>query len=125
MAIKVIIAAMYALITHTYERATPYNPVAAQCQGNPLITADGSHIDTVALRHGTLRWVALSRDQLTRWGGSFDYGDTITIRCASLPWLNGQWVVRDCMNARYVNSIDFLVDKSRNFGVLNDVKLMR
>ena len=122
----IIIAAIHATLSFTsIERATCYNAEPSQCQGNPLITADGSHIDTVALRHGSLRWVALSRDQLTRWGGTFNYGDTIRVFSLSAPELCGKWVVRDCMNARYKNSVDFLTDRSRNFGVVRDVKILK
>jgi hypothetical protein len=95
----------YIRFTATVLTCTPYQPVPEQCQGNPLITADGSHIDTVALRSGELRWCALSRDLLKRWGGRFDYGDSLYI---AHPRLGGWWVVRDCMAGRFTNSVDLL-----------------
>jgi hypothetical protein len=61
-----------------------------------------SRIDTVALRNGQLKWCALSRDMLKRWGGQYDYGDSIYI--SGLGW----YEVRDCMNARWKQKIDVL-----------------
>jgi 3D (Asp-Asp-Asp) domain-containing protein len=108
------------------KRCTRYNPVASQCQGNPLVTADGSYIDTVELRKGNLRWCALSRDMLSRWGGDFNYGDTIYIESESNPQINGHWVVHDCMNARYSKSIDLLMwVGSDRLGVVKDVKIVK
>lgn len=96
-------------VTGTY-----YNPVSAQCQGNPLITADGSKINQKKLKLEKIRWVALSRDLIKRWGGHFDYGDTIYVHHKH-PDVNGLWVVRDCMNARFTNRIDFLVHLDNDF----------
>ena len=81
---------------------TIYDPVVAQCDSRPLETADGSIISS-----SSLRWVALSRNLIARWGGPFEYGDTIHV------WhpderLRGRWVVHDCMNARYTDRMDFL-----------------
>ena len=96
-------------VTGTY-----YNPVSAQCQGNPLITADGSKIDLDKLKNKSTRWVALSRDLIKRWGGHFDYGDTIYVHHQHED-VKGLWVVRDCMSARFKNRMDFLVHVDNNF----------
>jgi hypothetical protein len=61
-----------------------------------------SRIDTVALRSGTLKWCALSRDMLKRWGGQYDYGDSIYV--SGLGW----YEVHDCMAARWKQKIDIL-----------------
>lgn len=106
------------------DRATTYNPVPSQCDSNPLTTADGSLIDLAKLKDQSLRWVALSRDFLSRWGGLFDYGDTIQVGSFSSPHINGFWVVHDCLNSRYKNSIDFLFDAKNNtpkLGVCKDL----
>lgn len=81
---------------------TVYNSVASQCDSDPLVTADGSKITSKPVR-----WVALSRDLLSRWGGEYDYGDTIWVYHPDVR-LCGQWVVHDCMNARFSNRIDFM-----------------
>lgn len=106
------------------DRATTYNAVPSQCDSDPFTTADGSKIDPVKLRDGKIRWCALSRDFLARWGGLFDYGDTIQVGSFSSPQINGKWVVHDCMNKRYTNSLDFLFDARNNnpkLGVCRDL----
>lgn len=105
------------------ERATTYQPTESQCDSNPLTTADGSKINPDYYQ----KWVALSRDLLSRWGGQFNYGDTLEIYSASHPNLNGEWVVRDCMASRYKMSIDFLLEPEKNYpklGVGTDVKIV-
>jgi hypothetical protein len=106
------------------DRATTYNPVSSQCDNNPLTTADGSLINLAKLKDQSLRWCALSRDFIARWGGLFDYGDTIQVASFTSPQINGKWVVRDCMNKRYSNSLDFLFDSDNNkpkLGVCKDL----
>lgn len=83
--------------------ATYYNPVKSQCQGNPLITADGSKINLKKLRNKEIRWIAVSRDLLKY----YNYGDTVII-ASSNDKLSGEWIVRDCMNKRFRRRIDFL-----------------
>jgi 3D (Asp-Asp-Asp) domain-containing protein len=73
-----------------------------------------SRIDTVALRNGTLKWCALSRDMIwcehrqtltkdtTVWRGKYRFGDSIYV--SGLGW----YEVRDCMNARWKQKIDIL-----------------
>lgn len=106
------------------DRATTYNAVASQCDSDPFTTADGSLIDLAKLKDQSLRWCALSRDFIARWGGLFDYGDTIVVGSFSSPQINGKWVVKDCMNKRYTNSLDFLFDSENNkpkLGVCKDL----
>ena len=120
------------------DRATTYNVDIKQCDNDPLTTADGSRIDTVALANGELRWCALSRDLIWdeyRQGihaegfrGLFEFGDTITVYSKTCPQINGKWVVHDTMNKRYTNSIDFLIDPINNkpkLGVCPDVKIIK
>ncbi len=92
-------------------RATVYHATAAQCDGNPLETADGSRI--VAARIPRLRWCAVSQDLLTRRGGPLNFGDTLCVREGGR--LNGRWVVRDVMNYRHRRHIDFLVRPADKF----------
>lgn len=91
---------------------THYHPVKSQCWGDPLVTASNSFIDTNLLIKGEIRWVALSRDLLSRWGGHFNYGDTIFVNSKNEDF-NGLWVVKDCMNKRFKNRIDFLCHPSQ------------
>lgn len=87
---------------------TMYNPVTSQCDADPLITADNSKINLTKLAKQEIRWCALSRDLLKRWGGPYDYGDTLTIYHPDSR-IKGLWVVHDTMNARWKKRIDFLV----------------
>lgn len=96
-------------ITGTY-----YNPVAAQCDESPLVTADGSKIDVEKLEQRKIRWVALSRNLLQRWGGPFNHGDTIDVYHSNTA-VSGKWVVHDVMNKRAKNKIDFLVALGNKF----------
>jgi len=106
---SVTIDSIRAVVTGTY-----YNAVEGQCDASPLITADNSKIDLVKLKNREIRWVALSRDLLKRWGGPFDYGDTITIEHKNKN-LVGKWVVHDSMNARFTKRMDFLVALGNKF----------
>tara|TARA_R110000796_G_scaffold177590_3_gene294424 strand:+ start:2952 stop:3470 length:519 start_codon:yes stop_codon:yes gene_type:complete len=119
-------------------RGTYYNPVSSQCDASPLITADGSYIDTNELKSGTLRYVALSWDLINdayrrkvafrkwAWNGKIKFGDTISVHSIKYPQVNGKWVVRDVMNSRYRKTVDFLYAKSSSprIGVINDLKII-
>ncbi len=100
---------------------TYYNPVVTQCDSDPLITADNSFINLNELKNENIRWVALSRNLIKRWGGPFNYGDTIYVHHDNKQ-IQGLWVVRDCMNARFINRIDFLVHENKQFpGFTKDI----
>jgi len=88
---------------------TTYNPTRQQCDSTPNITADGTRINP---RKATqYRYVALSRDLLSRWGGPFDYGDYIVIEGTG-KW-DGVYQVRDTMNPKWVKRVDILTTNSR------------
>ena len=88
---------------------TTYNPTRQQCDSTPNITADGTRINP---RKATqYRYVALSRDLLSRWGGPFDYGDYIIIEGTG-KW-DGVYQVRDTMNPKWVKRVDILTTNSR------------
>lgn len=84
--------------------ATMYNPVTAQCDSDPLITAGNYKINYwKASKH---RWIAVSRDLLKYWGGKLKWGDKVKIKSAGHK--NGIYTVVDTMNPRFTNRIDFL-----------------
>ena len=87
---------------------TTYNPTRQQCDSTPHITADGTHFKT--WRATEYRYVALSRDLLSRWGGPFDYGDYIVIEGTG-KW-DGVYQVRDTMNPKWTNRVDILTTNS-------------
>ena len=85
-------------------KATMYHPVEAQCDDTPLITADGSKIDPYKVSRWN--WIAVSQHMLTRNGGPLNYGDTVYI--FGTEHKDGIYVIKDCMNKRKTNQIDFL-----------------
>ena len=88
---------------------TTYNPTRRQCDSTPNITADGTRINP---RKATqYRYVALSRDLLSRWGGPFEYGDYIVIEGTN--GRDGIYQVRDTMNPRWTNRVDILTTNSK------------
>ena len=88
---------------------TTYNPTIAQCDNTPHITADGTHFKT--WKATEYRYVALSRDLLSRWGGPFNYGDYIVIEGTGDR--DGVYQVRDTMNPKWTNRVDILTTNSR------------
>jgi 3D (Asp-Asp-Asp) domain-containing protein len=89
--------------THTV-LATMYSPEVSQCDKDPLITADGSKINPK--RASEQKLVALSRDLLSKFGGTFKYGDYVEIKGAGHK--DGIYRVSDTMAARIKNTIDIL-----------------
>ena len=85
-------------------KATMYHPVEEQCDNDPLITADGSRIDPYNV--SSWNWIAVSQHMLTRNGGPLNYGDTVYI--FGTEHKDGMYVIKDCMNKRKTNQIDFL-----------------
>ena len=85
-------------------KATMYHPVEEQCDNDPLITADGSKIDPYKV--SSWNWIAVSQHMLTRNGGPLNYGDTVYI--LGTEHKDGMYIIKDCMNKRKTNQIDFL-----------------
>ncbi len=107
----------------THVTASVYFPEEAQTDSTPLITADGSRInETHPKKH---KWIAVSRNLLTRWGGHIEFGDKVKVSGIS-DRLDGIYVVRDTMKKRLRNRIDILVGPNDNvMGRWNDVKLTK
>ena len=94
---------------HFKVTVTMYNPTRKQCDTTPNITADGTKINPK--KASEYRYVALSRDLLSRWGGPFEYGDYIVIEGTD-GW-DGIYQVRDTMNPKWTNRVDILTTNSR------------
>ncbi len=84
-------------------KATMYHPVEAQCDNDPLVTADGSIINPHKV--SGWNWIAVSQDLLRKNGGIFNYGDQVYIKGTHR---DGYYTIHDCMNKRKTNQIDFL-----------------
>ena len=82
---------------------TMYHPVAEQTDDTPNITADGTVIKIS--KASEYRYVAVSRNMLTRYGGFLRYGDYVWVDAGKK---SGVYQVRDTMNARFTNRIDIL-----------------
>ena len=101
--------------------ATMYNAVVGQCDSDPLVTAGMYKINpNKASEH---KWVALSRDLLKRWGGEFDYGDTIRIENAGDK--SGLYTVVDTMNKRFTEKIDILETTGTDLYKYENVKIIK
>ena len=84
--------------------ATMYHPVEQQTDSTPNQLASGIYIKPS--RASSYRFVALSRDLLSRWGGPFEYGDYVVIEGAGE--YSGIWKVQDTMSPKFSKRIDFL-----------------
>ena len=100
---------------------TTYNPTKHQTDSTPNQTADGTIIKPWLATN--YRYVALSRDLLSRWGGPFDYGDYVVIEGTEDGKWDGIYQVRDTMNAKWVKRVDILTTNS--MFKYTDVKMYR
>ena len=92
------------IITHV--NLTCYQPVRSQCNSDPLTTSDGSKINLKHLKHGAIKWCAISRDLLYLFRGKKD----------KIIYIEGYGVyeVHDVMNSRYTHHIDILQHPSNS-----------
>lgn len=97
------------IITHV--TVTCYQPVEAQCDSDPLITADGSKIDLKKLKRGEIKWCAISRDLL--WLFPKDKPKRVHIEGY------GIYEVRDVMNKRFNHRLDILLHPSDDTMILD------
>lgn len=110
---KSIVILLWSVVT-----ATIYHAVPGQTDDTPNITATGFTINTEnPISH---RIIAVSRDLEKR---GFKMGTKVCVTNAG-P-MNGVWVIRDRMNKRWKNRIDFLVNETRKLGKWNDVKIKK
>lgn len=100
---------------------TMYQPVYPQTDRTPHITADGTHFNTK--QASKYRFVALSRNLLTRWGGPYNYGDYIIIE--GTPDKDGIYQVRDTMNPKFKNVVDILESTNVRPYKYNNIKLYK
>ena len=99
-------------------KATMYHPVEAQCDSDPLVTADGSIIDPYQV--SDWNWIAVSQDMLKKNGGIFNYGDQVYI---SGTHKDGIYTIHDCMNRRKTFQIDFLENIGTKQYRYNEIEL--
>ncbi|WP_266204778.1 RlpA-like double-psi beta-barrel domain-containing protein [Pontibacter kalidii] len=103
--------------------ASIYHPEPGQTDSTPFITADGSRINPKNPKQH--RWIAVSRDLHSRWGGEVEFGDSLWVTGISEE-LDGLYIVRDIMNKRMQRKIDILVGKhDKVMGHWNNVQIAR
>ena len=76
---------------------TMYHPVSQQTDSTPNILADGTRIRVH--KASEYRFIAVSRNLLSRYGGWLDYGDFILLK--GTDGKDGMYQVRDTMNPRF------------------------
>jgi 3D (Asp-Asp-Asp) domain-containing protein len=98
-----LIESIFDIQFHSNVVATMYHPVPEQTDSTPNVTADGTVIEID--NASDYRYIAVSRDLHRRYGGDFNFDDIVYIRSDELT---GFFIVKDLMNARFTNRIDFL-----------------
>jgi 3D (Asp-Asp-Asp) domain-containing protein len=98
--------------------ATCYRANVNECDSSPLLTADGSYIDTN--RVDELRWIAISRDL----NKVYKMGEKVYVSGIGNGY-DGIWTVHDRMNKRFKKKIDFLISKAKMGGLFKNVKISK
>jgi len=98
--------------------ATVYHVVPEQTNEDPGHTASMFELD-LEDPYGH-RIIAVSRDLFKK---GFKFKSKVLISC-NCPY-DGVWTVRDIMNKRFKNRIDFLINENMKQGKWNEVKLIK
>lgn len=99
-----LLLAFYTVTTQaqiTHVTLTYYQPVKAQCDNSPLVTADGSKINLHHLKSNRIKWCAISRDLLYLFPK----------KKPKRVYIEGYGIyeVHDIMNKRHTHRIDILI----------------
>ena len=99
--------------------ATCYRATVGQCDATPFITANNSHIDTS--RIDELRWLAVSRNL----EAYYQMDDSVIVSGCRVNHFNGIWYIKDRMNLRFTDKIDFLISDSIQADLFKNVKISK
>jgi hypothetical protein len=102
--------------------ATLYYAVRSQTDKDPHITADGTRLNTKAA--GKYRFIAVSRNLLKDHGGFLSYGDYIIVQGVNGKY-DGIWQVKDTMNRRFRDRIDFLTNPNTKLLYAENVSIYK
>lgn len=91
-------------------RGTTYQPVAPQCDSDPLITSNMTRINLKKLKEGSQKLMAISYDIKRKYG--FKFGDEFDIFTKNGDYL-GRYVFCDHMNERIKNTADLMIHPSQ------------
>lgn len=116
------IAAKKEIVDEVTVTVTRYNPTPGQCNSDCLTTADGSKINLAKLKNGDIRWIAVSRDLLSK----YKYGSVVFVDSEDGN-IRGYYEVHDTMNKRWRKRIDILthVSSDHGAGLWKEVRITR
>ena len=100
---------------------TMYEPLSYQTDSTPNILADGTRIRIH--KASEYKYIAVSRNLLSRWGGWLDYGDFVVLK--GTDGKDGVYQVKDTMNARFVNRIDILESPGTKPYKFNNARILK
>jgi len=100
--------------------ATVYNATVAQCDATPDLTASNTRFEPH--RAEEYKFIAVSRNLHERWGGKYRFGDIVLV---SGTCFDGEYIVADTMNERFIDRIDLLVDKKTKKGKWSNVTIKK
>ena len=83
---------------------TMYHPTRNQTDSTPNILADGTRIRIH--KASEYKYIAVSRNLLSRWGGWLDYGDFVVLK--GTDGKDGVYQVKDTMSPKFINRVDIL-----------------
>ncbi len=95
---------------------TCYHPIESECDNDPLVTSDGSHINLEHLKSGKIKWCAISQDLLYLF----------PTNKPKRIWIDGfgLYEVRDVMNKRYKHKVDLLIHPKNSMRIkIENVKI--
>lgn len=87
-------------------RGTTYQPVANQCDSDPLVTANMTKVDLKKLKNGTQKLCAFSYDVKHKYGLKFN--EQFDLYTAKGEYL-GRYTFCDHMNRRIKNTCDIMI----------------
>lgn len=87
-------------------RGTTYQPVASQCDSNPLVTANMTKVDLKRLKNGTQKLCAFSYDVKNKY--KLRFGDKFDLYTSKGEYL-GRYTFCDHMNRRIKNTCDIMI----------------
>lgn len=103
--------------------ATVFHAVKEQTDKDYLITASNKKIDIKKLNSGNLKWIAVSRDLMKKYG--FVFGEKVFVESYSNPELNGEYQIEDLLHQDSRNHIDILVPEKYGANFKDDKCLLK
>lgn len=103
-------------------RGTTYQPVASQCDSDPLITANMTKVDLKKLRNGTQKLCAFSYDIKNKY--KLKFGEKFDLYTNKGEYL-GRYTFCDHMNRRIKNTCDIMISPDDKPTLYKDLVVKR